>query len=586
MSWLWGLGFFFSIHFAHAYGWIGLLAFAIPNALGLLFFGAGAAWIGRHHDLRNWAEERIARAPLVFALYQLVAVSLTIFAFLRYLIAEIGLGSTVVWGAILLNAAVLSAELLGFRRIVRLHAIYYAVAIGLGAALLAGTPVPELLPDRQPYDLTFVGFIVPLIAGLLFGPWLDLQQWQRAIAIKEGGISVQRGFAAGASLFFVILTLVGALSVVLVPDGVVPTISAVDGHSHGEGLVTATLADLALPLPILLFTILASIAMISTLDSAHLALRWYFSHLNRTFQHPLAAMVPKSLRTSTLPIFRLALLIAWAGLSLGAELDHFMIFFATFFLISALVLVLTSFWPEPKPLASSVIFLTGAISMAMMMIGYFEHMPVAMIGAVGLPPMLVVAAWSRDPTMEGAMEALHTDVRPEPGPEPKGVSLVPGETSALPEGSGLTHEATGGWFDGRWFTVPLIPTYVDTNSVGNVYFANYVAWVGKARELFFRHCMPDFDLNRTEFYILTRSVSHKFVREIKEFEAITVRLRIGGYNRKFVTLEHEMIRRSDGALIGSGSQSLMFVNANDYGLVDIPPPVTAAFIQHAPLPAQ
>ncbi|MCP4383761.1 MAG: acyl-CoA thioesterase [Hyphomicrobiales bacterium] len=582
MSWLWGLGFFFSIHFAHAYGWIGLLAFAVPNALGLFLFGLGADRIGRGSDLRQWAEVRFGQAPLVFLSYQFVAVSLTIFAFLRYLIAEIGLGSTVVWGLILLCAAILCAELLGFKRILRLHSLYYAIAIALGVVLLAITPVPDALPWRDPIDLTFLGYLIPLVAGLLFGPWLDIQQWQRAIAMHEGGYSVRRGYTAGAILFFAILVMVGGLSIGLVPDTISASVSVLDGHSHGQGVLTAALNDLALPGPILVFTLLASIAMLSTLDSAQLALGWYLTCLDRVFQHPLVALVPMSLRTSTAPAFVLASLVAWAALIIGADLEHFMIFFATFFLVSAMVLVLTSFWPLPKPMASSIIFLTGAISMAIMTIGYFEAMPLAMIGAVGLPPILLVAVWSREPAVEQALSALPVA----DAAEPRGISPVSDPTTGGPVPSGgASHETTAGWFDDRWFTVPLIPTYVDTNSVGNVYFANYVTWVGKARELFFRQCMPDFDLTQTDFYILTRSFSHKFMREIKEFESIHVRLRIGSYNRKFVNLEHELIRRSDGAVIGSGSQSLMFVDSSSYGLVDIPPKVSTAFIQYAPATA-
>ena len=70
-------------------------------------------------------------------------------------------------------------------------------------------------------------------------------------------------------------------------------------------------------------------------------------------------------------------------------------------------------------------------------------------------------------------------------------------------------------FDGEWFVMQLVPTYDDTNSVGNVYFANYVRWVGKARELFFNVCMPDFDFATTRFYILTRSFSHDYRREFE-----------------------------------------------------------------------
>ena len=80
-------------------------------------------------------------------------------------------------------------------------------------------------------------------------------------------------------------------------------------------------------------------------------------------------------------------------------------------------------------------------------------------------------------------------------------------------------------FDGQWFFLNIIPTYDDTNSIGKVYFASYFRWVGKAREMFFNSCMPDFDLSRTQFYVLTKSFAHEFCQEIQEFQPISVRAR-------------------------------------------------------------
>jgi acyl-CoA thioesterase FadM len=137
-----------------------------------------------------------------------------------------------------------------------------------------------------------------------------------------------------------------------------------------------------------------------------------------------------------------------------------------------------------------------------------------------------------------------------------------------------------GWFDKKWFTIHIVPTYGDTNSVGNVYFASYVGWIGKARELFFRNCMPNFDLNNSPYFILTRNFNHKFARETKEFEALTVRLKIESFNRKFVKLRHE-IRDRMNQMIGEGEQTLMFVESNEYRLIDIPSDVYTAFIPHA-----
>jgi acyl-CoA thioesterase FadM len=115
--------------------------------------------------------------------------------------------------------------------------------------------------------------------------------------------------------------------------------------------------------------------------------------------------------------------------------------------------------------------------------------------------------------------------------------------------------------------------------VGNVYFGMYPLYVGKTRELFFNAAMPDFDLKTTKFYILTRSFEHKFVRETREFDTITVKICVSDFNRKFCTLEHQIFG-SEGQLLGKGKQSLLFVSSKDYGLLDIPPEVYSAFMKY------
>ncbi|MEI7864994.1 MAG: acyl-CoA thioesterase, partial [Chthoniobacterales bacterium] len=115
---------------------------------------------------------------------------------------------------------------------------------------------------------------------------------------------------------------------------------------------------------------------------------------------------------------------------------------------------------------------------------------------------------------------------------------------------------------------------------GNVYFGMYAMWVGKTRELFFNRVMPKFNLKDTSYYILTRSFEHKFVRETREFETVSVKIRIASYNRKFVHLEHE-IYDAQNQLLGKGQQSLLFVNSVDYKMIDVPAEVHSAFIVYA-----
>ena len=137
----------------------------------------------------------------------------------------------------------------------------------------------------------------------------------------------------------------------------------------------------------------------------------------------------------------------------------------------------------------------------------------------------------------------------------------------------------GGHFEDKWFVHTFVATYADTNSVGNVYFGMYAMWVGKTRELFFNRVMPKFNLKNTSFYILTRSFEHKFMRETKEFETVSVKIRIGSYNRKFVHLEHE-IYDAENHLLGKGQQSLLFVSSADYKMIDVPAEMHTAFLAY------
>ena len=150
----------------------------------------------------------------------------------------------------------------------------------------------------------------------------------------------------------------------------------------------------------------------------------------------------------------------------------------------------------------------------------------------------------------------------------------------FPKAGGEVPTDLFGHFEGKWFVHTFVATYADTNSVGNVYFGMYAMWVGKTRELFFNRCLPKFNLKTTPYYILTRSFEHKFMRETREFERVSVKIKVGEYNRKFVTLEHAIFD-SSGNQLGKGKQQLIFVSSADYKLLDIPNEVYEAFVAYA-----
>jgi acyl-CoA thioesterase FadM len=174
-------------------------------------------------------------------------------------------------------------------------------------------------------------------------------------------------------------------------------------------------------------------------------------------------------------------------------------------------------------------------------------------------------------------------IRPEKVPQLRQNEGTAKARAAVSEREGLATipPPAAGRFDGEWFQVQLVPTYDDTNSVGNIYFANYVRWVGKARELFFNECMPEFDLSTTAYYVLTRSFTHEFRREAKEFEDVLVRIKIAGNNRKFVTLRHEIVSPLRG-ILGRGEQSIMFLDAKSAQPLDVPRAIIEGFLPYWP----
>ncbi|MCJ2033613.1 acyl-CoA thioesterase [Methylobacterium sp. J-068] len=566
LSWLWGLGFFYAIHVTLTYGWLGFIAFAVPNATGLFLFG----WI--LNSPRREPEQILSKAggqyTLLFLLCQIFAVAITIFGFASCLwIPLFGEHSGVVVALLLLlSCAVGHAVPLARLRLLHIAYLPLGVAAGLLALwALRAAPVTPPLPLAA-FDARFYGLVLPTLVGFLLGPWMDVQQWQRVVEIRRAGASAGIAYGAGALLFLGLLALNAALAAAAGRGHVVIT---ADGLPAAQAAVALAIRAAHLDLAAIGFTIWAAIAVVSTIDSAYCATRWLMSGITTRSTAPLMAFVPEGLVSSPVSLMLAAGGIAIAMVSNDLSLIYLMIPFATLLVGSAACLVCTAFGVTQRHdavlnlmigLAAAIVFLAG----------YVAPVPVfltlaPLIGLIGAVPLLLERlGWrAKAPPPEAAIEAGATrevaTVHPMPRPE-----------------SGASHG-----FDGEWFVLRMTPTYDDTNSVGNIYFANYFRWVGKARELFFNICVPDFDLSRTDFYILTRSFTHDFRREAREFDPVTVRIKVAEHNRKFVTLAHEIHSDTHG-LLGRGEQTLMFVDPRSYRPLDIPRVVLEGFFPYLP----
>jgi acyl-CoA thioesterase FadM len=604
LAWMWGLGLFFSVQMTFMFGLQGLLLFAIPNAFGLMLFGFLTQIVAKSHaggqeSLALFFDKFARPFRLIFYLYQILALTLTVFALVRYLFDPLQLTAGPLHALylclvvfVILAAGCLFGEEFGIQKIKLSHTLLGLVLLGCIAIILLGLkpflPADFTWSEPFPGEWTgpsFWGYAIPLIVGLLVGPWLDLQHWQRAIQIHREKTSIRMSYFFGGSIFFLLLLFHGCLALWVMKKAGVPLAAADarDGFQYVHDLVTRYFIknyDAAGWMPMAYFSFL-SVCVLTTLDSGYIALKWFLGSNVDKSQNMLISLIPKQIIGSPIPSFMVIGVVTLGGIWAKLELEYFMVAYASFFVGYAALAIARCFVPNSQqPLPQIRMFSMASMSIVIFAFGYLnKQTPLLLLGSL-LP--LVYVIWlvfntdllrlvteKAGEVMEAAAEipAIRAMART--------ATAVTGSDVRAPE-----HDhALAGHFEGKWFVYSMIATYADTNSVGNVYFGMYPMFVGKTRELFFNATMPDFDLKTTKFFILTRSFEHKFIREAREFDTITVKIRIGEYNRKFCTLEHQVFN-SDHALLGKGKQSLLFVSAKDYSLLDIPPEVYTSFINY------
>ncbi len=605
LSWMWGLGLFFSVQITFMFGLQGLLLFAIPNALGLMLFGflthrVAESHSGGQESLAIFFDKFSRPFRLILYIYQIVALALTVFALVNYLFVPLKLATGPLLGLylclivfVILAAGCLFGEEFGIQKIKLSHAMLGGLLLACVATILIGLDplVPQPFAWTSPFQdewrgARFFGYAIPLVIGLLVGPWLDLQHWQRAIQIHREKSSIRASYFFGGSIFFLMLLFHGCLALWVMTEhgGQFAATAGLDGFKYAHDLVTQyfhtnykTLGGL---MPLAYFSFLA-ICALTTLDSGYIALKWFLGKNVEKSENMLISLIPKQIIGSPIPTFLLVGLITLGSLLAGLELEYFMVFYASFFVGYAALAIARCFVPNSQqPLPQIRMFSMASMSLAIFAFGYLKSDTALLILGSILPlayvMWLVFNADLLRVVTERAGEVIEAAAEI---PAIKAIAKTVHVATASDVVAPQDHHALGGHFEGKWFVYSMIATYQDTNSVGNVYFGMYGLFVGKTRELFFNVAMPDFDLKTTKFYILTRSYEHKFVRESREFDTITVKIKVADFNRKFCTLEHQIFG-SDNELLGKGKQSLLFVSSKDYSLLDIPPEVYTAFIKY------
>jgi enediyne biosynthesis thioesterase len=111
----------------------------------------------------------------------------------------------------------------------------------------------------------------------------------------------------------------------------------------------------------------------------------------------------------------------------------------------------------------------------------------------------------------------------------------------------------------------------ETNAVGNVYFARYVSWQGRCRELFLHEHAPEIlDELKRGLRLVTTRVSCDYFAELEALDEVVVSMTLRNLTQNRVAMRFEYTR--GGELVARGEQEIACLRAGPDGL-NVPAPV-------------
>jgi enediyne core biosynthesis thioesterase len=120
-----------------------------------------------------------------------------------------------------------------------------------------------------------------------------------------------------------------------------------------------------------------------------------------------------------------------------------------------------------------------------------------------------------------------------------------------------------------------IVSFEETNLVGNVYYANYVLWQGRCREMFLRDRSPGIIKELSQgLALVTVRVSCDYLSELYAFDDVTIRMRLRDITQNRITMLFEYWRITDDGeeLVAKGEQQAACMRREGEKMVATPIP--------------
>ena len=296
----------------------------------------------------------------------------------------------------MLAASVLLGEEFDITRIRYSHGVMalillVAVCWLLLTAISVG-PGEVTFPRLPTNDLAYWGYAIPICIGFLVGPWLDLQQWQRAIQMHRERISIAAAYWAGSTQFFVMLLFHGCLALWALNWGAGSYLrTGIANYVYGHELLLRLFYERFSAWTFAAYVVWLVICILSTLDSGYIALRWFLQANASASKSPIFSLIPESVIASPIPVFIFAGLFALFASVVKLELEYFMIFYATFFVGYSALAITRCYMNTPANVIPQVkMFCIGCLAVVIFAYGYFLRLPILQILGSLLPLALVI----------------------------------------------------------------------------------------------------------------------------------------------------------------------------------------------------
>ena len=120
-----------------------------------------------------------------------------------------------------------------------------------------------------------------------------------------------------------------------------------------------------------------------------------------------------------------------------------------------------------------------------------------------------------------------------------------------------------------------IVSFEETNLVGNVYYANYVRWQGRCREMFIKDNAPEvLEQLFQGLALATVSVSCEYYSELYAFDQVVIRMGLESITQNRIAMIFEYWRITDEGeeLVAKGKQQTASMQREGDKLVPTPIP--------------